>query len=52
MKFFLLYTDAIKDKVEVYKQQATILKQVTTGQPLVSAIDLEIHYTGWYVVIF
>lgn len=54
-KYFALYMqfiDLIGDKYESYIEQAQIAKQILTGNPLLLSVNLEIHYTGWYVVIF
>ena len=50
--YYLQLIDLIKDKYESYKSQAQIIKQITTGLPAIMSVDLETHYTGWYIVIY
>lgn len=50
--FFIQFIDSIKDKYVEYVSQAHLVKQITTGNPLVASIKLTRHYTGWYIVIY
>lgn len=50
--FFIQYIDSIKDKYTEYVSQVHLVKQITTGNPLVASIKLMRHYTGWYIVIY
>lgn len=50
--FYLQLIEFLKDKYETYKNQAYTIKQITTGLPNITRIELQRHYAGWYIVIY